>query len=503
MHSTKFYRLTTKLSRQEMRDFRDFIASPYFNKHKILEKFARVFEESVMDCPDNPPSKEEFYKLLYKGKKYSAKNLSSLLNKAVSLFWEFIATQESLRDTLTRQKYLLTGLNHKAWSEGDDFKPFADAWKALKEFPHQDAEFFQQRLDMEAEWYRYEIRQTRGTRQVSLQPLLNSLDSYFLIRALEFACAAANLDNIHGTQHKIPPSIEGVLQVMQYHEKQAPPLARMYYHCYHTLVDRDCEEPFFVLKPLLFKYAGSYSLGEAIDLYTYAVNFCARRINAGEVEFLSHANDLYRHLIDDLLNQEEAKLSAGFFKNIVMVMATLAKSARPADFSWVEDFLETYRGRLIKDNEGVAYTMCKGILHFFKEDYRGAESLFHQVLNDVEDVFYRLDARAYLWKCYYELNDLRAFDAAYNSLRMSVKRAKEIAAYHRENYNQFIKNFQAFATIQRKKIEKLIESQEDTEKRIARLKRLRDHFREAESTVNMNWLLEKVNEAIEEKELVR
>lgn len=500
MQSTKFYRLASKLSRQEVRDFKDFIASPYHNKHRILESFFRAFEKRVLYNPKNDVEKEAFYELLYQGKSFAPRNLSSLLNKIVTLFWEFIATQESLRDSLARQKYLLTGLNRKDWSDGDDFKPFADAWKTLKKYPYQDAEFFQQRLDMEAEWYRYEIRQTRGTRQVSIQPLLLSLDAYFLVRSLEFACAAANLDNIHGFIHKLPASIEAVMEVMADSDKEAPPLARMYYHCYQTLVHRDNEDVFFTLKPLLLKHVRDYSHGEAMDLYTYAVNFCARKISAGDTRFLEHAYELYRHMLDGFLAQEEVRLSIGFFKNIVLVMVSLSKTAQTNDFSWVENFLERYKGRLIQDNDGVAYLMCKGILHFFQEEYRQAESQFHLVLNDAEDVFYKIDARSYLWKCYYELKDLRAFDAAYNSLRMAVKRTKEISPFHRNNYNVFIKFFQKYATIMRKRFEKLMETKEEMEKRRMKLSRLKEQIEDEKMTVNLNWLLAKIGIALKELE---
>jgi hypothetical protein len=57
----------------------------------------------------------------------------------------------------------------------------------------------------------------------------------------------------------------------------------------------------------------------------------------------------------------------------------------------------------------------------------------------LNDLFYGLDARSLMLKCYYELDEKEAFLNTYFSFRMFVQRRKNVSEQHRKNYLNFLR----------------------------------------------------------------
>jgi len=92
---------------------------------------------------------------------------------------------------------------------------------------------------------------------------------------------------------------------------------------------------FFELKKLLQKHPKAFAEAELRDLYEYAINYCLRRVNAGQLDFLKELFSLYKETLEAGLLFEDEQLSFWTYKNIVGV------ALRLREFLWAEALYAT------------------------------------------------------------------------------------------------------------------------------------------------------------------
>ena len=119
------------------------------------------------------------------------------------------------------------------------------------------------------------------------------------------------------------------------------------------------------------------------------------------------------------------------------------------------------------------------ILMFIDNDFRKAIRKLQEV--ELNDVFYQLDARVILLKCFYELDDTDSFFYQASAFRLFLLRNRHISDYQKNIYRNLIKFLTAIvrSSYSRTKLLK-IQSEIEQEKNVA----------------DLNWLRTKVNEAI-------
>lgn len=223
------------------------------------------------------------------------------------------------------------------------------------------------------------------------------------------------------------------------------------------------------------------------DIFSYALNFCIRKINQGEEAYLHHAFELYRLLIQsgDLLI--EGKISPQQYKNLVSLACRVGK------LEWAQEFMGEYAPLLSDGHDGLAWTYNTAILTFYQSDYGKAIGEFQKVIqNSSHDVFYGLDARFYLWKSYFEHRKaLRAEEVddmfrLYDSLRLYVDRSTRISKRHQEQYRNLLRLLKGLMQAL---------DHPDPEKRIRKLQNLRSKL-ESTDVANLTWFSRKLEEAL-------
>ena len=128
----------------------------------------------------------------------------------------------------------------------------------------------------------------------------------------------------------------------------------------------------------------------------------------------------------------DGKITQWDFKNIV----TISLRTQQVDFAL--DFIDSYSNNLPDNHRSnaVAYNLAN--IHFAKGEYRAAIKQLQEV--DLDDVFYRLDARSILLKCFYELDDTDALHYHATAFRSTLNRNRKISDNQRKLYLNLIKH---------------------------------------------------------------
>jgi hypothetical protein len=174
-----------------------------------------------------------------------------------------------------------------------------------------------------------------------------------------------------------------------------------------------------------------FSSGEVFDMFQYLMNYCIRKINLGNTGYVNTLFEIYQLVLERKIIYKDRYLSQWDFKNIVVIGLRAAKN------EWVMNFIEKYKNDLPENEKENAYTYNLAYYHFGSGNYREAISMLQKVA--FTDLYYQLDTRAILLKCYYELDDEEALLYHLAAFRIFLSRNKLVSDYQRTLYRNLIR----------------------------------------------------------------
>jgi hypothetical protein len=226
------------------------------------------------------------------------------------------------------------------------------------------------------------------------------------------------------------------------------------------------------LKTLLDAYGHEFQKDEQKDMFTHALTYCSRKINAGKINFLNEMLELYKSMIEKEIIFENGYISPTNFKNIV----TLALRSRQMD--WTEEFIHGYKNRVTPEFRESTFAYNLANLHYYKKDFSKALRLMQTV--ELNDIYYHLDAKVLLLKTYYELDEAEPFYSLVDAFTNYLKRNKLISDLNRSNYLNFVRY-----------TKKLMQVRLGSKISLADL---RAEMQKSQAVANLQWLLEKTDD---------
>jgi len=300
---------------------------------------------------------------------------------------------------------------------------------------------------------------------------LYHLEQFYLIEKLKIICAI--LSNRENAKNLIfsESSLQFILQ-LKFEENEKNIAPTIYKTAALILLEQNANQNFEYYQKLLNQNFKLFNKSEITDLYFIGINFCVRKINSGDLNYLPKLFTLYKFSIENGFLLIDGKVSPWSYKN------TISAALRLKEFDYVEQFIEKYSVKLPADEKENAERFNKARLHFYKKEYFKVLRLLQEV--EYTDVFYSLDAKTLLLKTYYELDELEVMYSLMSSFRQLLNRKKLISEKHRRNYKNFIKYV--------RKLNKVNYLKKD------QLKALSKEIKEAQNIADKNWLIEKVEE---------
>jgi hypothetical protein len=95
MHKSKFIDIVKTFSRDELKQFKDFVNSPYHNSNKNVIKIYDIIRKHVPEFSSAFLEKENLFRAIYPGKKYNDTVMRILSSDLLSLAEEFLILNRS------------------------------------------------------------------------------------------------------------------------------------------------------------------------------------------------------------------------------------------------------------------------------------------------------------------------------------------------------------------------------------------------------------------------
>ncbi|MEO1438731.1 MAG: hypothetical protein AAFV80_24535, partial [Bacteroidota bacterium] len=296
---------------------------------------------------------------------------------------------------------------------------------------------------------------------------------FFLINKLKHYCNALNYKNVLNVEIPIG-LIDTLLEKLDHSPYLKEPAILAYYQVMLTLKAPEQDQHFQDLCRALADHADRFPEQELRDLYIFAQNYCIKKINLGQQEYLRELFDLYQIMLETRIIFADNELPPTVYKNVITL------GLRLEEYDLTESFIRDYDAFLpdTHRSNAEAYNLAK--LHFHKQEY----DQVIQFLRDLEyrDVYDAVDGRWLLAKTYYEMDEFGALDNLLDSFRLFLMRQKVIS---HANKTQYLKQVRYL---------KMLSKTLSADKK--RLSNIREKIQTTSNQAEKAWFLEKVDELL-------
>jgi hypothetical protein len=427
--SSRVQELYRILSEAEKRDLNRYLDSPYFNRDKNLVTLHRfITSQQPIEVNYN---KKAAWKFIFGKTTYNEKKLAYMVSDLLATIEQFIYLQYAL----AQKPHYIHALDEYFTLRGATESKATLAKKITATKAAQNpvigpSHFLEQHFKSELLEELHTGSLKEYTRYVAAnrkdQP--GYLDTYYVIEKLRQLCLVANDNNVFGTATKC--FFENEIITLAAEKLASNAFVQAYVAVYRLLTQKS-ESQYFKLKKIIATHGYDFEDTNLAELFAYARNFCIARVNAGHSGFFTELFELYEQGLQKRVLLLNGEINERNYKNIVTTALRIKK------YDWTLTFLNEYKLQLNKTVRENAYSYNLANYYFNTGEFAKALRYLQKV--QLSDLFYGLDARALMAKCYYELDEREAFLNHYHSFRIFILRRKNVSEQHRKNYSNFLR----------------------------------------------------------------
>lgn len=472
-NSNKLISLLATLDRSDIKSGQLFLASPYFNKSKDLE---RLFTELTQRlAKEQSLKKEEVWSKLWPKKKYNDVRFRKFCSDLLKLLEAFIVHEELNQSATEKEQLYLRSINRRNPAKLRESivrnwdKRTEELAANLPEASHKYLALHR----MEKLLFDLADYDRRTFDRSNLEQVIKHLDVFYISEKLKSYNSANSTYFSRYHEYKIVfvPEIIEFLQANQEYLAFLP--VAIHYYNYRMEAEPGVDTHYKDFRRTLFENTDFFTVDELQQLFQVALNYSSRKINRGKTEYLKEYLDVYRTALGKDAVFEDGYLDPLQFKNTILI------ALRYGDFEWAQDYIANYQSRIAEEFRVNAVNYNSATLYFYQKDYDRALDYLRDV--EYENVTYNLNAKAMLLAIYYETDEFDALDSLFDAILAYLNRHKEIP-------DQPKKAFRSLVSLTRK-LTRVIPGDKNS---VAKM------IREIEATprpiASLNWLNEKIAE---------
>lgn len=422
MEKSSLYQLVKAFSPTEQREARKFLQSPFFNQR---EDVVTLFEYL---CSVPAPQREKAWHHLYGEAPFDLVKLRLVMSYLHTLLEQYVSTKAQAADKLEPHLYLLEGYRKRGLEDAFE-RTFKELERDVEAQPLRNARYHAQRYRLY--WEAHQFSYPRNPTDLSRLPeLLRATEVHYLVQKLHLVCLMLAHQSVY--QAEAPELVETdalVVRATQSGFADLPAVA-VFLNCYQMLRHPEAEQYFQGFKALLLEGQSQYDAEEMHGFYILAVNYCIRRLNAGDERFFREVLDLYKEGLSTGYLFENGQLSRFTYHNIMVA------GLQSGDLDWVRFFLHEYKNRLEKPYRESSFSFSLARLEYAQQRYGPVLELLQKA--NYRDPLLNLAAKTLLLKTYFNTGEHDLLQSHLDAMRNYLHR-KRVIGYHKTNYLNLIR----------------------------------------------------------------
>ncbi len=468
MYRSKVIKVYNSLSQNDKRSLNKFIQSPIHNLHKDVNALFDYIYRLKIITPEKVDRKVVHAKIFPK-RKYSEVDIRHVSSYMFQTIEDFINYRAMKQSEMAKFVSLTSYYSQHALGKLLDstYKKFEKREKIIK----KDASFYHDKYLILDDLMQSSDQKNR-TGDKGFQQVVDTLDIYYIAEKLKQSSTLLSHQAISDQDYELT-FIDGILQFVEQKGLLEIPAIAIYYHNFFMVKEPDKFSHFDKYEKVLVRNTEAFEEKELKDLYLLAINFCIKKMNEGQRQYLKKGFQLYQVGLDNKALIPYGILSRYTYRNIITVALLLNEN------KWALDFIHDYKDYLDPRYMEDTYQFNLAFYYYRIRDFK--KSLQILAILDFDDEITMTRAKSLQLKMYYEGKDIDILESFLDSFWVYLKRKKGLG-YHADNCFKLIRYTKA-----------MLHTSPGDDKRLNKLK---SKIESEPSFSEKKWLLEKVEKLL-------
>lgn len=471
--------LLKKFDKQQLKEFNNFVKSPFFNTNNALIKLYEYIRKQYPEYNPGKLEKEHVYKKIFGKTKYNDGFIRVLMSNLQSLAEEFLTYQGFKKDTLIKKKYLIDELNsmgarkhaEKVLSEG-----LKDIAKMTPEQPDDYLGMYYMAF------YKRYLYSTQFVVNKNNKPDESIYDDqkyfiyHFLLRTLESYFYHLNQKQIINYEPKLIFLDEIIIFLENNPEFLDLHMLNITFLRVLLLKNNDIKD-YYRLKKVFYDSFNKIDKKDVFNTISIIINYCQKNYSATEDEiFLVEKFDILKFAVENNLNTFEKieGFDVSRFSNIVSTAIEFNKA------EWAENFIKQYGKELNPETKDYKVAFANAMVLSAKNEYDEALICLSKLKNPATSTD-KFNLKILQLRIYYEINYFDQANSTADSFRHLIQNDKVLP----ESYKEYYKNFYSIYI-------KLLSLKLKNDK--SGIIEIKEKLKTTKNIVFKRWLIEKADE---------
>ncbi len=435
MKKSNLLAILSSFTSAEIKEFDDFIRSPYFNKNQSVVKLYSFLKKHYPDFEVNAVMKKNVYNAVFPDSEYNDGFLRTLMFTLLSLAEDYL----SLNEIKTRNSYFKINLL-KAYSRKNLWKNFEKECKtALSEIERtkkRDFLYYYERYSIENEKYfllqkKYFNKTEKFHLNEGIYNITYNLGSYYYITMLRLYLYILNVKELYNIELR-SHELEEAYDRLEPHKFRDTPIIPVFYDLIRVLIKKDSLKYYYNAKKKYLQNINNIHIDDSIEVLINLENYCKKMIRSGMTEFNRELLELYKHEIE----LGTYKLEPGGI-SVVLFLSVIKSALSINENIWAVEFMEKYKKVLNPEIRHNTLKFAEALLHFAGKDFERALNSLENIKHT--DIYNKFEIKTLLISVYYELNKFDEMEGTIDSFRHMLNNDKYINSSRKRYYINFIR----------------------------------------------------------------
>ncbi len=439
MIKTNLIDIISSFDAKEMKEFSDFVHSPYFNKNKKVITLFSYLKKLHPEFQPEKIKKEIVFKKLFPKEDFNDGFIRLIIHNLNKLAEDFVSTRKIdnnlyLKDRLLLEYFVIDKKLPKL---------FEKKYNSLKEKNSKiiikDADYYINEFEVEVLFGKYKFLLDDNVLNVTDLPKeeylkkTEHLKKHFFITSLNQYRYLLNTRTVINVNYEDDFRDVIVNYIDSHPEYLDVPVLKLHF-LELCLLLRDDEKYFYELEEHLINNFHAFSWGEKFSTMSILENYCLAMIYKDKPKYYEEKHKLHQFIIKHKLfaKYEGGKISETEFHNITGIGFRLGK------FDWVENFIHENKDNLEEKDKDNVLNMSFSKLYLAKRDFDNALEHLNKI-QDIDDVYYKMMKKTITLEIYYEKGLIVEAFNLIDNFKHYVANDKITTAVEKERVTNFIR----------------------------------------------------------------
>lgn len=366
MQETLLIRFFKSLSSNEIRQFKDFIYSPLFNKNRNISELFEIHYKYYPGFETEELSEQKLFEKIFINEKFQYFKIKNLISDLFALGKEFLAITVYRKDHKIQERNLLFELRKRNLDVTFE-KTHKNAIKQLEKNTAKDEYYYLHEMDLQFEHMLYNTQKNPNENFHHKQERLDIFINYSMITLLKMYNIMLHENNQNNYKYDMK-MFDHVMEYLERYDFKDNPTLEVYYFILKMEMTKE-DKYFYILRELRKKYFNNLTKFDNYMLFLHLDGFCATAYNnfcrtdlLKEQFILSKENsmidtsDLGKLLYPDFINE-------------------VKKAARVNEFEYAEEYILKFQDKLSEEKEN-SLNFCFGYVSYYKGELDKALDYF-------------------------------------------------------------------------------------------------------------------------------